>query len=134
MSRHPQLGSWLASHFEHFVALRRAAGARYDSQVLLLEAFDRYLRECVPQPPLQRQHLLDYVAGLARLCDRARDNAVCVVWQALTYALLYGAPVEPLPPRPQPAPMGLRVRPPRLVTLAELRAILEASRPRTSAI
>jgi integrase len=128
MSRPPQFGSWLAAHFEHFVSLRRATGARYDSQVLLLEAFDRYLRERVPQPPLQRQHLLDYVAGRARLCDRARDNAVCVVWQALTYALLYGAPVEPLPPRPEPAPTGLRVRPPRLVTLDEVRAILAASR------
>lgn len=128
MIRHPQLGSWLAAYFERFVALRRAAGARYDSQVLLLEAFDRYLRERVPQPPLQRQHLLDYVAGLARLCERARDNAVCVVWQALTYAILHGAPVEALPPQPPPAPRRLRVRPPRLVTLDELRAILEAAR------
>jgi integrase len=128
MSRQPQLGSWLAAYFEPFVSLRRAAGARYDSQVLLLEAFDRYLRERVPQPPLHRQQLLDYVEGLARLCDRARDNAVCVVWQALTYALLHGAPVEPLPPRPLPAPMGLRVRPPRLVALDEVRAILAASR------
>ena len=128
MSRPPQLTSWMAADFERFVSLRRAAGARYDSQVLLLEAFDRYLRERVPHPPLRRQHLLDYVEGLTRLCDRARDNAVCVVWQALMYAILHGAPVEPLPPRPQSAPPRLRVRPPRLVTSAEVRTILAAAR------
>lgn len=128
MSRQPQLSSWMASYFERFVSLRRATGARYDSQLLLLEAFDRYLLDRLPNPPLRRQQLLDYVEGLARLCDRARDNAVCVVWQALTYALLHGASVDPLPPRPPSAPTRLRVRPPRLVTLQELRAILEASR------
>ncbi len=128
MNRPPQLASWLASDFGRFVSLRRAAGARYDSQVLLLEAFDRYVRERVPHPPLRRQHVLDYVEGLTRLCDRARDNAVCVVWQALTYAILHEAPVDPLPPRPHPAPPRLRVRPPRLVTLAEVQAILTASR------
>lgn len=94
MNRPPEFRSWLASHFGRFVSLRRAAGARYDSQVLLLEAFDRYLQDRVPQPPLHRPQLLDYVEGLARLCDRARDNAVGVVWQALTYALLHGAAVE----------------------------------------
>jgi len=128
MSRRPQLGSWLAPYFERFVALRRAAGAGYDSQVLLLEAFDRFLRDRVPKPPLGRQQLLNYVEGLGRLCDRARDNAVCVVWQALTYAILHDAPVEPLPPRPRPAPARLRVRPPRLVTVDEILATLEASR------
>jgi integrase/recombinase XerD len=128
MNRPAQLSSWMAAYFARFVALRRAAGARYDSQVLLLEAFDRYLRERAPQPPLQRQHLLNYVAGLARLCDRARDNAICVVWQAVSYAQLHGALVEPLPPRPAPAPPGIRVRPPRVVTRDELRALLAAAR------
>jgi integrase len=128
MSRPPQLRSWLAPYFERFVALRRAAGAGYDSQVLLLEAFDRFLRDCVPKPPLGRQQLLGYVERLARLCDRARNNAVCVVWQALTYAILHGASVEPLPSRPRPAPPRLRVRPPRLVTVDEILAILQACR------
>jgi integrase/recombinase XerD len=128
MNRQAHFYSWLASHFGRFVALRRAAGARYDSQVLLLEAFDRYLLDRVPKPPIHRQQLLDYVESLARLCDRARDNAVCVVWQALAYAILHGAPVEPLPPRPHPAPPRLRVHPPRLVTGEEMVAILQASR------
>jgi integrase len=128
MSRPPRLASWMASHFGRFVSLRRAAGARYDSQVLLLEAFDRYLCECVPQPPLRRQHLLDYVERLGRLCDRARDNAVCVVWQALAHAIVHGASVEPLPPRPRQAPPRLRVRPPRLVTLEEVQALSTACR------
>lgn len=128
MSRRPRFGSWLALYFERFVSLRRAAGARYDSQVLLLEAFDRYLQDRVPHAALRTHHLLDYVENLARLSERARDNAICVVWQALSYAIMHGASVQPLPPRPQPAPPGLRVRPPRLITVEELVAILKAAR------
>jgi integrase len=128
MSRGPRFGSWLAPCLGRFVSVRRAAGARYDSQVLLLEAFDRYVQDRVPQAPLRTHYLLDYVEDLARLSARARDNAISVVWQALTYAIVHGASVEPLPPRPQPASPGLRVRPPQLISVEELVAILKAAR------
>ena len=119
-------GSLLAAHFEPFVPARHRGTLRQSGPA------PRGLRSLPagarPAASPERQHLLDYVAGLARWRERARDNAVCVVWQAWTYALLHGAPVEPLPPRPQPAPTGVRVRPPRLVTLDQVRAILAASR------
>ena len=45
MSQPHPLTSWLAPHFDHFVALRQACGVGYASQRKLLVRFDRYVDE-----------------------------------------------------------------------------------------
>ncbi len=120
-----ELCSWLAPHFERFVALKRATGVAYDSSLLLLRAFDRFVASRSAGPPLGRRQVLDYLVVLDRLTPRARDNALCVVWGALEYAIAHGARVEPLPPQPRQAPRTWRRREPRTVSRHEIVAILE---------
>ncbi len=120
--------SWLAPHFDGFVALKHASNVRYDSQRKLLLAFDRYLEKKPAEPPLLRETVMQYMASLDRLTPRGRDNVVSVVWQSLGYALRHGASVEPLPARPHMAPQGYRQRQPRLVTITETRRLLTGAR------
>lgn len=120
--------SWLAPHFDRFVALRRASGAGYVSQRERLIAFDRHLGTHTPEPPLRRETLIEYLASLERLSLPGRDAIVGVVWPALAYALSHGAPVEALPVRPPRASQHSRQRQPRIVTLPEAKSLLVAAR------
>lgn len=128
MSRPRSFISWLAPHFERFVALKRASGARYGSQENLLLAFDRYLDANAAESPLLRETMIQYLASLERLSPRGRDNVISVVWPSLGYALRHGASVEPLPARPPKPPPHWRQREPRIVTLAEAERLLAAAR------
>lgn len=119
--------SWLAEHFERFVAVKRAGGAIYHSQRNLLLAFDRYLVEQAPEPPLERDTLMRYLASSEKT-PRARDNVVCVLWQALAHARRHGARVERLPERPPRPPAYWRRRQPRIVSPEEMKRWLHAAR------
>lgn len=120
--------SWLASHFDRFVALKQASGALYITQRRLLLAFDRYLITEARRPPLESDTLRHYLISLERLTPRARDNAVDVVWQALIYARRHGAAVDEPPPRPAVAPVQWRLRSPRILQPPEIQALLAAAR------
>ncbi len=128
MTRPRAFTSWLAPHFDRFVALRRASGAGYVSQRERLLAFDRYLGTHAPEPPLRRETLIQYLASLERLSLQGRDNIVGVVWRALAYAQNHGAQVEALPVRPPRASQYSRQRQPRIVTLTEAKSLLVAAR------
>ena len=120
--------SWLAPHFDSFLALKQASNVRYDTQRKLLLAFDRYLEKHTEEPPLLRETVMQYMASLDRLSPRGRDNVMSVVWQSLSYALRHGANVEPLQARPQMAPQDYRQRQPRQVTITETRRLLTGAR------
>lgn len=120
--------SWLAPYFEGFVALRRAGGASYLSQRNLLLAFDRHVDGYVPEPPLLRETLTQYLASLDRLSPRGWDNVVGVVWPALAYALRHGAPGEALAARPPSPSTYWRQRQPRMVSATEAASLLAAAR------
>jgi len=120
--------SWLASHFEDFVALKRAGGARYVLERYLLLAFDRYVGNHAPQPPLRRETLIQYLASLERLSPSAWDNVVRALWLALAYARRHGAPVEPLPARPLRPERYWRQRQPRILSATEVESLLVAAR------
>ncbi len=128
MSRPCSFSSWLAPHFERFVVLRRASGARYVSQRNLLLAFDRYVGGHAPKPPLLRRTLIQYLESLDRLSPRGWDNVVAVVWPAVTYALRHGARIETLPNRPPRPSSHWRQRQPRILSPTEARSILAAAR------
>ncbi len=128
MSRPRSFTSWLAPHFERFVALRRASGAGYKSQKSLLLAFDRYLAANAPEPPLLRETVMQYLAPRDGLSPRGRDNVISVVWPALGYALRHSASIEPLPARPPRPPQYWQQRQPRIVTITEIRSLLAAAR------
>lgn len=128
MTRPRAFTSWLAPYFESFVALRRASGAGYVSQGNLLLAFDRYVDGQIPEPPLLREALIQYLASLDRLSPRGLDNVVAVVWPAVAYALRHGACVETLPARPPKPAEYWRRRQPRILSLAEARRVLAAAR------
>ena len=120
--------SWLAEHFEKFVALKRATGFQYTTQRLLLIRFDRFLQAEGSVPPLRRNELNGYLVSRASLTPRARDNVISVVWSALEHAQRHGAPIEPLPHRPPAAPGSWRKRPPRIVTPSEVERLLLTAR------
>ncbi len=92
--------SWLAPHFERFVALKRAGGARYCNQVHLLMQADRFLARRSPCPPLRAADVEAFVSSRRHLSARSLGGSVGVLWQALAHALRHGAVAEPLPPRP----------------------------------
>lgn len=113
----PSYRSALSSHFEQFVALKRACGTSYLSQARLLAQFDRYLvarrRKCVDESLVR-----DFVASVDRLAARSRDNVFCVVWQALEHARRHEGPVSGIPCRPNaPSPSPRR---PYVLTDAEI--------------
>jgi len=128
MIRSRAFTSWLAPHFERFVALRRASGAGYASQRQLLLAFDRYVASYALEPPLLRETLIQYLGSLDRLSPRGWDNVVGVVWPALAYALRHGAPVEALPTRPAKPSRYWRQRQPRILSATEVGSLLAAAR------
>lgn len=120
--------SWLAPHFERFVQLRRASGAAYTGERRMLLAFDRYLDASAPRSPLLAETITDYVTSLGRLVPRSRDNVIAVLWPAIAYAKRHEASVTALPARPPAAPASSRQRPPRIITQAEICALLGAAR------
>ena len=120
--------SWLALHFERFVALKRARGARYVVESRRLEAFDRYLNIQAPLPPLQRETLVQYLGTLQDLSPRTQYNVVSVLWAAVTYARDQGARIEVLPARPPKPPRHGPQRQPRIVSQAEAASLLAAAR------
>lgn len=128
MSRPRPFTSWLASHFDRFVALRHASGYAYVSQRNLLLAFDRYLEAFAPRPPLRREILRRYLSSLDRLSPRGRDNVVAVVWPALAYARRHRAHVEALPARPPKPFRHGRQRQPRILSTTEVNRLLAAAR------
>jgi len=127
MSAKRVFGSWLAPYFERFIALKRAGGACYASQERILLAFDRHFDEEVPPQLLSRDAVLHYLASLS-CSPRAKDNVVSVVWQALSYSIRHGAPVEALAERPPKPPRYWRQRRPRLVSGSEVEALMVAAR------
>jgi integrase len=120
--------SWLAPHFERFVALKRASGASYVTQRSLLLAFDRHVDTHAPEPPLQGEALIQYFASLERLSPRGWANVVGVVWPAVAYALQHGARVETLPARPSRPARYWRQRKPRILSATEVASLLAAAR------
>ena len=120
--------SWLSPSFERFVAIKRAGGAQYSTQRSLLANFDRFLCDHAPEPPLQRETVIRYLASLDRLSPRSRQNIVSVVWQSLAYAQKRGERIKNLPPRPPNPPTHFRLREPRIVSHSEIRAILAQAR------
>ena len=128
MSRPRPFNSWLAPHFDGFVALKRASGACYTSQKGRLLAFDRYLNANAAQPPLLRETVMQYLASLDRLSPRGRDNIVSVLWPCLGHAVRHGASVEPLLARPPRPPRYSRQRQPRIVNTTEAQSLLAAAR------
>ena len=120
--------SWLGSYFGRYVALRRATGARYDSQEYRLRAFDRYLVATAPRPPLRRETLLRYLAARDGLSPQALDNVVSVLWPALSHARRHGASIEPLPARPARPSRHTRQRLVRIVTAPEVERLIAAAR------
>lgn len=119
--------SWLAVHFERFVALKRGGGADYTTQERLLTELDRYVDE-QKSTSFTRETMIAFLATLDRLSPRSRDNVVNVTWQAIAFARLHGAKIEDLPPRPPVAPSHFRVRPPRLIQPKEIRQVIAAAR------
>lgn len=126
MSGRDTFRSRLASHFERFVALRRAGGALYDTQQWYLERFDRYLEQDGHEH-LSRDAVFRYLDSLD-YTPRSRDNVISVLWQALGYASRQGALIEPLGAKPPKVPRGWRQRPPRIVSLSEIQSLLVAAR------
>ncbi len=120
--------SWLAPHFERFVALRHASGAGYVSQRNLLLAFDRHVGAHAPEPPLLQETLIQYLASLDRLSPRGLNNVVGVMWPAVAYARRHDARVEALPARPPKPSRYWRQRQPRIVTTPEANSLLVAAR------
>lgn len=132
MSKPRTFLSWLAEDFERFVQLKRASGMVYGSQRKLLLAFDRYVAEQAPKPPLCRETLMGYLVALERLTPRARDNVLCVIWPALAYARHHEAPVEELPQRPpKTSSRYWRLRPLRILAATEIGDILATARQLT---
>jgi integrase len=121
-----KFGSWLAPQFSRFVNLKRACGAAYTAQEVVLARFDRFVSECAPKPPLRRAMVVRYLASLDRLFSRSRENEISVMWSALAYAHRHGAPVE-LPPRPPAPSASVRKRPPRVVSKTEFTRIFAAT-------
>jgi integrase/recombinase XerD len=120
-----KFSSWLAPYFRRFVAVKRAGGAAFETQAKLLARFDQFVGSR-STPPLRRDILVRYLASLAPLFPRSRENAVGVVWTALAHAQRQGAPVELLP-RPPAPPGSLRKQRARIVTLAEFERIFVAA-------
>jgi len=119
--------SWLAEHFDRFIALERAGGARYDTQRNLLLGFDRYLTQAAAEPPLEPRTVSAYLDSRP-WSPRGRDNVVSVLWQALSHARRHQAAVEPLPVRPRRPPAYWRLRQPRIVSETEVAILLAAAR------
>lgn len=124
----PVYKSWLKPHFERFVMIKRAGGARFNAQAILLAQLDEHIARHAPSPPLHRETLLGFLENLKRLSPRGRDNVIDVAWGALTFARRHGASIDSLPPRPPRAPNYLRCRPVRLVAENEMRAVIELTR------
>jgi integrase len=120
--------SWLAPQFERFVALKRAGGYHFVTQENLLQKFDDYLDDHAPAEPLLNETIGAYLASLARLSPRGRDNVISVVWQALAFAERHGARIDTLPPRPPSAPSNFRLRPPRIISRKEFSSIIAKAR------
>jgi len=110
------------------VALKRATGALYHTEEAHLFRFDQYVRTHAAQPPLGRDAMHAFLASLAHLSARGRDNVLGVVWPALEYARCHGAAVAELPARPARVPCWTRTRAARILSNDEIRSLLAAAR------
>lgn len=124
----PVYHSWLKPHLERFVAIKRAGGAKFESQARLLVKLDLHVSRFAPTRPLRRDTLLEFLTTLKPLTPRGRDNVIDVAWPALDFARRHDAPIEALPPRPPKAPSHFRCRPVRLVTNNEMTRVIELAR------
>jgi integrase len=122
----PAFTSWLSPHLRAFVAVKRAVGYDFRSEVAALLRFDRHVRRKV-KPPLLRKDLLVYLEAMEHLAPRSRDNVVSIIWPALEYAKCHGARVRDLPPRPPSSMSRLRQRQPRILDDVEFAAMLSAT-------
>lgn len=120
--------SWLAPYLRAYTRLRRATGSVWDASARLLRQFDQYLFGSAHPAPLRSGVLFEYLASLNLRSPRSRDNIVSVVWPALEHARLHGAEVEPLPPRPRPASLGMRLSTPRILSDPEIAELLASAR------
>ena len=120
--------SWLAPHFEGFVALRQASGAVYKTERNCLLAFDRYVATQAPQAPLLRETLWSYLVSTEHLSASSRDHIVGLAWSSLAYAKSHGAQIETLPQRPPKMAQRWLQRQPRILTEAEIASLMAAAR------
>jgi len=82
----PRFCSVLASRFESYIALQRAAGADYRSPAWSLSRFDRFLsQEDYGGPSLTPKIVERYVRSLSRLSDRTRYGEVCLLRRFCVY-------------------------------------------------
>lgn len=128
MTRHRRFSSHLAAAFTRFLALKRATGRAYRSEENYLLRFDGFVRAHAAAPPLRRDTMHAFLSSLNHLTGRVRDNFVGVVWQALEYARTHGEVVEALPARPAPAPLGSRLRAPRILSHDEIALLVSSAR------
>ena len=128
MKRTRAFTSWLAPHFEGFVALRRAGGAVYKTERNLMLAFDRYVAEHSEQAPFLRETVLDYLASVKHLSASSQNHIVGLIWAVLGYAENHGVEIESLPERPtRPLNLWLQ-RQPRILSGAEIVDLMTAAR------
>lgn len=99
MSRPTVFRSALRSSFMEFVELKRACGADYTTQAVLLRGFDDFLADLRVRR-VRSEHIQTYLATKTHLVSRVKINVCTVVWQALEHARRHGGPVAALPPRP----------------------------------
>lgn len=118
--------SWLAPHLRAFVALKRATGCDYRSQERILRGFDRHVHRQV-RASLSASGLADYLKTKDHLAPRSRDNVVAVLWQALAHAKRHGAQVTAPPLHPPKPTIRVDRHQPRILTEAELGALLSAA-------
>ena len=82
----PRFRSVLASRFESYVALQRAAGADYRGPARILGRFDRFLfQEDWPRPCLTQDIVEPYVRSLSRLAGGTRYGMVCLLRRFCSY-------------------------------------------------
>jgi integrase len=130
MRRHRRFASHLAETFTGFLALKRATGRAYRGEENYLLRFDEFVRKHAAAPPLGRHTMRAFLASLEHLSGRVGDNFVGVVWQALEYARAHGAGVDALPARPSRSPPWSRCRAPRILSHAEIAALVSVARSR----
>lgn len=128
MKRSRTFSSWLAPHFDGFIALKRAGGARYEREKTTLLAFDRYIAEHSEQPPFLHETLSSYLATTQHLSAGSQSKIVGVIWPALTYAESHGVEIEPLPARPPTPVFPWLQRQPRILSKVEIVEIMAAAR------
>lgn len=82
----PRFSSVLASRFENYIALQRAAGADYRNPIKRLTAFDRFLNQEDFRGPRLTQDIVErYVRSLSRLACATRYGEMCLLRRFCAY-------------------------------------------------